>query len=129
MRFPYGIANFQAIADDGHLYIDRTDRIGAIEDAGRQLLLLRPRRFGKSLWLSTLENDYDLARADQFERLFGHLAIGQAPTEGFLASLLYFFGVLTYGGRDARGRLQLVIPHLVVRKLYVERIQETLLPG
>ncbi len=80
MRFPYGLANFQAIAEEGYLYIDRTDRIGAIEAAGRQLLLLRPRRFGKSLWLSTLENYYDLTKADQFEQLFGHLKIGQAPT-------------------------------------------------
>lgn len=56
MRFPYGLANFQAIAEEGYLYVDRTDRIGAIEEDGKQLLLLRPRRFGKSLWLSTLEN-------------------------------------------------------------------------
>ena len=80
MRFPYGLANFQAIAEEGYLYIDRTDRIGAIEEVGKQLLLLRPRRFGKSLWLSTLENYYDLAKAEQFEQLFGHLKIGQAPT-------------------------------------------------
>ncbi len=50
-------------------------------------------------------------------------------TEGFLASLLYFFGVLTYSGRDPLGNLQLSIPNLVVRKLYIERIQEALLPG
>ena len=80
MRFPYGIANFQAIAEEDYLYIDRTDRIGAIEEVGKQILLLRPRRFGKSLWLSTLENYYDLAKVDQFEQLFGHLKIGQAPT-------------------------------------------------
>ncbi|MEA3644161.1 MAG: AAA family ATPase, partial [Lamprobacter sp.] len=78
--FPYGIANFRAIHDDGALYIDRTDRIATMETIGRQLLLLRPRRFGKSLWLSTLEHYYDLARADEFETLFGHLAIGRAPT-------------------------------------------------
>ncbi|MBK5938588.1 AAA family ATPase [Halochromatium roseum] len=78
--FPYGIANFRAIHDDGALYIDRTDRIATMERIGRQLLLLRPRRFGKSLWLSTLEHYYDLARADEFETLFGHLAIGRAPT-------------------------------------------------
>jgi hypothetical protein len=80
MRFPYGIANFQAIVEEDYLYIDRTDRIGVVEESGKQLLLLRPRRFGKSLWLSTLENYYDLAKADQFEQLFGRLKIGQAPT-------------------------------------------------
>ncbi|MBK1720962.1 AAA family ATPase [Thiocystis violacea] len=80
MRFPYGLANFQAVVEEDYLYIDRTDRIGTIEEAGKQLLLLRPRRFGKSLWLSTLENYYDLAKAEHFAPLFGHLKIGQAPT-------------------------------------------------
>ena len=42
--------------------MDRSDRIALLEEAGSQLLFLRPRRFGKSLWLSTLENYYDLAR-------------------------------------------------------------------
>ena len=80
MRFPYGIADFRAISNEGYFYVDRTDRIPLIEDAGKQLLFLRPRRFGKSLWLSVLENYYDLARADDFERLFGGLKIGQNPT-------------------------------------------------
>ena len=80
MRFPYGIADFAAIMEEGYFYVDRTDRIPLIENAGKQLLFLRPRRFGKSLWLSTLENYYDLARADDFQRLFGGLKIGQNPT-------------------------------------------------
>ena len=80
MRFPYGIADFAAILHEGYFYVDRTDRIPLIENAGKQLLFLRPRRFGKSLWLSTLENYYDLARANDFKRLFGGLKIGQNPT-------------------------------------------------
>ncbi len=80
MRFPYGIADFQTIIAEGYFYVDRTDRITLLENAGKQLLFLRPRRFGKSLWLSTLENYYDLARAEDFERLFGGLKIGQNPT-------------------------------------------------
>ncbi|EIC23032.1 Protein of unknown function (DUF1703) [Thiorhodovibrio frisius] len=80
MRFPYGISNFHKIATQGYFYIDRSDRIALIEEAGDQLLLLRPRRFGKSLWLSTLENYYDLACAESFDQLFGSLAIGRAPT-------------------------------------------------
>ena len=44
------------------------------------MLLLRPRRFGKSLLLSMLENYYDVAKADEFDKLFGHLAIGKHPT-------------------------------------------------
>jgi hypothetical protein len=80
MRFPYGLADFRKIREEGYFYVDRTDRIALIEEVGHQLLFLRPRRFGKSLWLSTLENYYDLARAGDFERLFGNLKIGQNPT-------------------------------------------------
>jgi len=80
MRFPYGLADFRKIREEGYFYVDRTDRIALIEEVGHQLLFLRPRRFGKSLWLSTLENYYDLARAGDFERLFGGLKIGQNPT-------------------------------------------------
>jgi hypothetical protein len=80
MRFPYGIADFRKIHEGDYFYVDRTDRIALLEETGSQLLFLRPRRFGKSLWLSTLENYYDLARADDFKRLFGGLKIGQNPT-------------------------------------------------
>ncbi|MDM8562194.1 AAA family ATPase, partial [Candidatus Marithioploca araucensis] len=60
--------------------VDRSSHIRLIEEAGHQLLFLRPRRFGKSLLLSMLENYYDVAKADEFEQLFGELAIGQNPT-------------------------------------------------
>ena len=80
MQFPYGIADFQEISTESYFYVDRTDRIPKIEKTGKQLLILRPRRFGKSLWLSTLENYYDLARADQFKDMFSRLYIGQHLT-------------------------------------------------
>jgi hypothetical protein len=81
MKFPYGISDFKAIMTENYLYIDRTDLIPLIESAGKQLLFLRPRRFGKSLLLNMLSNYYDVANADQFKTLFGHLAIGKNPTE------------------------------------------------
>lgn len=80
MRFPYGVSDFYKLITRGDLYVDRTDHIPLIENAGDSLLLLRPRRFGKSLLLSTLENYYDVVKADEFERLFGKLTIGQKPT-------------------------------------------------
>lgn len=80
LKFPYGIANFYSIITEGYLYIDRTDRIRLLEETGPTLLFIRPRRFGKSLFLSVLENYYDVNRADEFGRLFGHLAIGKNPT-------------------------------------------------
>ncbi len=80
MKFPYGIADFYKVITEDYFYVDRTDYIARVEDAGAQLLFLRPRRFGKSLLLSMLENYYDLAKAGEFERLFGRLAIGRNPT-------------------------------------------------
>ena len=80
MKFPYGLSDFATLIQDGYFYQDRTDRLPQLEDAGRQLIFIRPRRFGKSLLLSMLEHYYDVNRADQFETLFGHLAIGRNPT-------------------------------------------------
>ena len=80
MKFPYGISDFYKLVTEGYWYVDRTAHIRTVEEIGNVLLFLRPRRFGKSLWLSTLENYYDVAKAAEFERLFGHLAIGQNPT-------------------------------------------------
>jgi hypothetical protein len=80
MKFPYGISDFAKVIEEGYWYVDRTDQLPLIESTGEQLLFLRPRRFGKSLLLSMLENYYDLARADQFQPLFGHLKIGANPT-------------------------------------------------
>ena len=80
MRFPYGVCDFEKVMTEGYFYVDRTDKIPIIEETGEYMLFLRPRRFGKSLVLSMLENYYDVAKAKLFEQLFGHLAIGQNPT-------------------------------------------------
>ncbi len=81
LKFPYGLADFEALISEGYYYADRSHYIAQIEeDAGKHLLFLRPRRFGKSLLLGMLENYYDLRKAGQFEALFGHLAIGKQPT-------------------------------------------------
>ena len=80
MQFPYGLSDFGTLREEGYWYLDRTDRLPVLEQAGRQLVFLRPRRFGKSLLLSMLEHYYDLNRAEQFETLFGGLAIGRQPT-------------------------------------------------
>lgn len=80
MKFPYGVSDFYKIVTEDYFYLDRTAHIRLVEETGPQLLFLRPRRFGKSLWLSTLENYYDVAKADEFERLFGNLVVGMEPT-------------------------------------------------
>jgi hypothetical protein len=80
IKFPYGFSDFDLLRNENYFYIDRTTHIKLIEEAGNQLLFLRPRRFGKSLLLSMLENYYDVAKADEFDKLFGNLAIGKNPT-------------------------------------------------
>ncbi len=75
MKIPYGNADFARLRSKGQLYVDRTDRIPIVEELGESLLFLRPRRFGKSLWLSVLANYYDLRTAEEHDVLFGDLAV------------------------------------------------------
>ena len=79
-RIPYGWADFRAIRLEKRLYVDKTRFLHALEEE-RYAFLIRPRRFGKSCWVSVLENYYDRTRADEFEALFGDLDIGRQPTE------------------------------------------------
>jgi len=80
MKNPYAISNFESIRLEGFTYVDRTSRIPSTEDVGKYLLFLRPRRFGKSLWLTTLRTYYDIAKADQFDKLFQGTWIYDNPT-------------------------------------------------
>jgi len=79
MKFPYGVSDFKKINTQGYFYCDRTDKINLLEKSDSQLFI-RPRRFGKSLVLSMLENYYDVAKKDEFKAIFGNLKIGKNPT-------------------------------------------------
>ena len=68
MRFPIGIQNFRTLREDGYLYIDKTELIYKLVDTGCYYLLSRPRRFGKSLLVSTLEA-YFQGKKEQFKGL------------------------------------------------------------
>lgn len=80
IKFPYGMSDFYKLITEKYFYVDRTAHIRLLEEIGNNLLFLRPRRFGKSLLVSMLENYYDVNKADEFDTLFGHLAIGKQPT-------------------------------------------------
>ncbi|MCP3964517.1 MAG: AAA family ATPase [bacterium] len=85
IQFPYGIADFRRIRREGMVYVDRTAHIRDLEALGSILVFLRPRRFGKSLWLQTLATYYDLRYADAFDEIFGGLAVhhsSSAASEG-----------------------------------------------
>ncbi len=83
---------------------------------------------GEGLVTSALNAEEPLAVAQLYDR-FGVEEMLTAPKDpAFMTSLLYYFGVLTLAGRDALGKLRLVIPNQVIRQLYVERLRERLLP-
>lgn len=78
-RLPYSVANFEQILEEDYYLVDKTGFIRELENY-RVPVFLRPRRFGKTLWCSTLECYYDIRRKEKFEELFGHLDIGRKPT-------------------------------------------------
>ncbi len=81
MKIPYANCNFAQIRREGYFYVDKTPFLPLLENAGgNHLIFLRPRRFGKSTLISTLENYYDIALADKFDELFGGLWVHEHPT-------------------------------------------------
>ena len=80
LQIPYGIFDFKRIRTEGYCYIDKTSYIPMLEQAGSFLFFVRPRRFGKSLFINMLRCYYDLAEKMNFEKLFGGLAIAENPT-------------------------------------------------
>jgi len=80
-KIPYGISDYAEIAKHNFYYVDKTRFIETVEAAPRFLFLIRPRRFGKSLWLNTMMTYYDVLEAPNFDVLFGETYIGQHPTE------------------------------------------------
>ncbi|HHY22788.1 MAG TPA: AAA family ATPase, partial [Clostridiaceae bacterium] len=81
-RLPYGISNYKTIAQENYIYIDKTPYIERIENYhSPYLFFLRPRRFGKSLFVSLLQHYYDINEKDNFEALFKDTYIGQNPTK------------------------------------------------
>ena len=76
---PYGMADFRSIRREGFLYVDKTRFVRDLENE-RYAFFLRPRRFGKTCWLSVLEHYYDRTRKDGFEATFAETAIGRDPT-------------------------------------------------
>ena len=78
---PYGISDFPRIMREDYYYVDKTRFIEMLERQPPYLFLIRPRRFGKSLFLAMLEAYYSIDYADRFEELFGELYIGQHSTK------------------------------------------------
>ena len=79
-ELPYGVSNFVTIVEENIYYVDKTMYIPMLENEARNLFFIRPRRFGKSLFLGMLHAYYDCRTKDKFEQWFGKLWIGQHPT-------------------------------------------------
>ena len=77
---PYGISNYAQIKREGLFMVDKTKYLELMEKAGHFLFLIRPRRFGKSLFLSMMESYYDIESKGSFDHLFGDTYAGSHPT-------------------------------------------------
>ena len=80
-KIPYGLTDFIRIRRQNYYYVDKTRFITDIEKAPAFLFFIRPRRFGKSLWLSVLQSYYDLTYKDRFEDIFKGTSIYDNQTE------------------------------------------------
>ena len=81
MKIPYGIADFGRIRQNGDFYVDKTPFLAKLERSElANAVFLRPRRMGKSSLISMMAHYYDLAREDQFDKLFGGLWVHEHPT-------------------------------------------------
>ena len=79
-QVPYGVADFVTVIEQNLYYVDKTMFIPELEKQPRNLFFIRPRRFGKSIFLSMLYSYYDCTQSHKFQSLFGNLWIGQHPT-------------------------------------------------
>ena len=80
-KLPNGISNYEELIEDGYLYVDKTRYIEKMESlTDKRIMFLRPRKFGKTLFTSVLENYYDVRKVDKFDKLFGETYIGKNPT-------------------------------------------------
>ncbi len=77
---PYGVSDFDIVRRDNLYYVDKTMYLPKLESEARYLFFIRPRRFGKSVFISMLRAYYDIRKKDKFHEVFGDLWIGQHPT-------------------------------------------------
>ncbi len=92
MRLPYGISNFEKLVNQGYDYIDKTKYIELLENSNESyIFFLRPRRFGKSLFISMMKYYYDVLCKDKFNSLFGKFYIGKQPTPKANSYHILFF--------------------------------------
>ena len=80
LKIPYGVSDFKTIRNEGLYYVDKTRFLAQLEERDRFVFFVRPRRFGKSLFISMMQCYYDRREKANFEKLFGGLWLGEHPT-------------------------------------------------
>ena len=98
-ELPYGISDYEKLIESNCYYIDKTKYIEQLEiPSNSYVMFLRPRKFGKTLFTSMLENYYDVNKKDKFEELFKETYIGKNPTElknSYYILRFNFAGIMT----------------------------------
>ena len=79
-KIPYAISDYDLMRRDNYYYVDKTRYIPIIENFGRYLFFIRPRRFGKSLLLAVLQGYYDVYYQERFDELYQDTWIHTNPT-------------------------------------------------
>ena len=98
-KLPIGVDNYETIVEENYYYVDKTKYIERLENlSSRYIMFLRPRKFGKTLFTSVLENYYDVQKKDEFEKLFGETYIGKNPTSNKNS---YYILKFDFSGIDA----------------------------
>ena len=102
-KIPYGISNFKSLMKENMYYIDKTKYLEKLELKDNYQFFIRPRRFGKSLFLTMMETYYDIKEKDNFHKYFGDLYIGKNKTQHankYIVVFLSFANVITNLGKE-----------------------------
>jgi len=130
---PYGISRFDEVRRGNYYYADKTKYLPLLEETGDFLFLIRPRRFGKSLFVSMMSAYYDIAKADQFDQLFDGLWIKDNPTPSKNAyQVIYFdFSRANLGTGDLFANFNMYVCQVLYvfidkyKSQYSERVYQT----
>ena len=122
-KLPYGISNYEELVEDGYYYVDKTKYIEKLENLPeKRIIFLRPRKFGKTLFTSTLENYYDIRKKVKFDKLYGDTYIGKNPTKlrnSYYILRFNFSGIDTKDGESTIKGFKREIASSI--KLFVEK--------
>ena len=100
-QLPYGVSDFKQLRREDKYFVDKTRYIHEMEDVSNFLFLIRPRRFGKSVFLSMLRSYYDILERDKFQELFKGLWIADHPTKEQGQFQVMYFDYSRIGGNSS----------------------------